>query len=380
MKKFAALALCLSLLPAAALAYDAETAAAWLDAFAGQLASLPALNDPLETADPARPGEYLIEYAFGTVQSASPSAPKAEEIAQIDISTAQVTDCRGVRVGMGLESALDGAALPETAQSTLIVLDTQDAGLGWSWAYVNDAGVYGVEYVAYGGEGADLREYTLTYLIGEAGGIEGIRVRMTQATQAQAEEGMRTAEEIARRQTGEALALANDEAPLQEDDLRVLGAALGDPVAGFVAALGEPVEVQVLPGAAGRILLYEGAALTLRFDEQTGEERVMSVSVSGTGLSGPRGVTVGEGVREAAARFRCDADVGALGGALYLLGEAGDEPPYGEAVAQGDGTLALRYACLTGRGETALLEIGAKDGEVAYWQMHFAPEEAQDDG
>ena len=372
--------LLLCLFAPCALALDAAQVEDWLDAFADALSELPALNDPLETADPSRPGEYLIEYEFGTVLASVPSMPSAREILEIDVSTAQVTDCRGARVGMPLESALDGAPIG-ASQTSLAVLSTQDAGLGWSWAYIGDAGVYGVEYITYGDEGEQMREYTLTYMIDGERTISGIRVRAAEATQAQAESGMRTAEELAVRQQGEVLALANDKSAMQESDLSVMGSArLGAPVADFVAALGEPIEVQVLPGGNGRILLYEGAALTLSFDTYTGEELVTGVSVSGTGLSGPRGLAVGDSVQEAASRFRCDADVSDRGGVLYLEGEADDEPPYGVLIAQAGGGQLLRYACLTASGGAAVLEIGAQDGAVTYWQMRIGGGEAQDDG
>lgn len=381
MKKLICAALCmaLALTASCALAYDAQAAQSWLAAFAEALGGMTPLNDPLETADPARAGEYLLEYPFGTVLSGVAQAPDASQIIEVDVSTPQVTDCRGVRVGMPLSAALEGTPVT-SSQTSLAVLSTQDAGLGWSWAYIGEAGIYGVEYISYGGEGLDMREYTLTYVIDGQQTIEGIRVRVAEATQAQAEEGMRTAEEIASRQEGEALALANDEEPLREEDLLVMGAAkLGTPVAGFVAAMGEPVEVQVLPGAKGRLLLYEGAALTLTFDEYTGEELVTGVSVSGTGLTGPRGLTVGESVQEVAALFRCDANVGAAGGTLYLEGEAEGEAPYGELVAQADGSQVLRYACALSTGETALLEIGIEEEIAVYWQMHLGEGEAQDD-
>ena len=379
MKRCLLLFLMLCLLAPSALAYDAQTVEVWLEEFASAAQTLGMINDPLETADPARPGEYLIEYEFGTVLSLSPFAPVASEIIEIDVRTEQVTDCRGVRVGMPLSSALDGGMIA-ASETSLAVLSTQDSGLGWSWAYIGDAGVYGVEYITYGGEGVDMREYTLTYMIGEDETISGIRVRVAQATQAQAEDGMRTAEEIASRQQGEVLAFANGAPMLEEGDLCVMSAArLNAPVADFVAVIGEPVEVQVLPGGSGRLLLYEGAVLTLTFDEYTGEELVTSVSVSGTGVSGPRGLSVGDSVQEAAALFRCDADVTGIGGTLYLEGEADGDAPYGVLQVQ-PGWQMLRYACLTSAGETALLDIGIRDGAVAYWIMHTDEEGMRDDG
>ena len=361
-------------------AYDAQTVEVWLEAFADAIETMDILNDPLETADPARPGEYLIEYAFGTVVASSPSAPAAGEIVEIDAHSAQLTDCRGMRVGMSLQETLDGARIA-ASQTSLAVLGTQEAGIGWSWAYVGDAGVHGVEYITYGGEGVDMHEYTLTYVIDEAQTVSGIRLRVAEATQTQAESGLRTAEEIASRQQGEALALANGAAMLEADDLRVMGRAkLGESAADFVAVIGEPIEVQVLLSGSGRLLLYEGAVLTVVDDKETSEVLVTGVSVSGTGVSGPRGLSVGDSVQETAALFRCDADVSGIGGTLYLEGEAEGDAPYGVLIAQPGGGQLLRYACLTPSGETGMLEIGVQDGVVAYWLMRIGDGEAQDDG
>ena len=148
------------LLPACALAYDANIAGAWLTQFAQALTAIAPVNDPLATADPARAGQVLMEYEFGTVLAASTN-PSAGDILEIEVRNAQVTDCRGVRVGMGLDSALSGQAVGEST-TQLYVLGTQEAG--WHWAYVNGGEVYGVEYIAYGGAAA-MKEYTLTYVI-----------------------------------------------------------------------------------------------------------------------------------------------------------------------------------------------------------------------
>ena len=88
-----------------ALAYDANTAQAWLAQFAQALSSISPVNDPSATTDPARGGAVLLAYDFGTVL-AEQMIPKAEDIKEIEIRSGQVTDCRGVRVGMGLGSGL----------------------------------------------------------------------------------------------------------------------------------------------------------------------------------------------------------------------------------------------------------------------------------
>lgn len=371
------LALCL-LLPAAAQAFDAQTAGAWLDQFAAALESLEPLNSPQDTADPARAGEYLIEYPFGTVTAASPSRPQAGQITEIDVRHAMVTDCRGVRVGMGLADALDGR-YPGASATQLYVLGTQETGYGWSWAYLSGGEVYGVEYIAYDTDAVPAREYTLTYVI-EAGAIAAIRMRMAEATQAQAIDALKTAQEIADRQHGEVLAAANGAPVFTQEDLQVGGVrALGADVASVAGRLGDPLEIQTLPGGAGRILLYDGAALTLGLDEYTGVERVRSVSVSAQQLRGPRGLAVGMSIQEAAALFFCERDVSSLGGALYLAGEALGEAPCGELIAGANGEAVLRYACLTDGGE-AVLEAGARAGAIAYWRLYYAGDESAAEG
>jgi len=353
-------------MPACALAYDANIAGAWLNQFAQALTAIAPVNDPLATADPARAGQVLLEYEFGTVL-ANGMNPSADHILEIEVRNAQVTDCRGVRVGMGLEAALGGETVGESA-TQLYVLGTQDAG--WHWAYVNQGQVYGVEYIAYGADSAAMKEYTLTYVI-ENGMISAIRMRIADATQAQAQEGAATAREIASRQHGEVLAMQSGAPVFGAQDLQVNGAdVLGRPVYELVACMGEPLEIQTLPEGKGRILVYDGAAVRLELDERTGVEVVRGVSVTGGGFAGPRRLMVGLSVQEAAALFFSEGEVSTLGGTLYLAGESSDDPPYGKLVANGTET-TLVYACAV-QGETAMLEAGISGGVVTYWHLHFA--------
>ena len=364
---WAALFVCIC---ARALAYDGTSAQGWLEQFAKALGALEARNDAEQTSDPARAGQYLLEYDFGTVIAAVPETPVAQEILEIDVRSAQVTDCRGVRVGMGLDAALGGEQVG-AADETLVVLRTQAADCSWSWAYVGPGGVYGVEYIAYAGDERGMTEYTLTYVL-ERDVITAIRMKTAQATYAQAQDGLRTAQEIEEKQSRGRVILRNDQPIFTKSDLQVQGgAALGVPVASLIACLGEPQEVQTLPQAQGRILLYDGAAVRLAFNEATGEELVRGVSVSSAAIEGPRRLTVGMPVQTTAGLFACEADLTARGGTLYLAGEAEGEPPYGEAVATDTGLL-LRYACETDCGEAALLEAGIEDGAVVYWSLSYA--------
>ena len=370
--------LCLSGACALAQEYDAQVMTAWLSRFCEALLQLPLQGDPQRTADPARPGEYLLAYEFGTVTARTAALVQPEDVLEIDVRTQQVTDCRGMRVGMTLGEVTGGRSIGRSS-TQLYVLDTQEAGIGFSWAYLGESGVYGVEYITYGGSGAQMTEYTLTYVLDAAQTVSAIRVRCAETTQAQAEQAMRTAEEIASRQQGEVYAVQNSAAMMTEADLTVMGVrALGTQVAELVSALGEPVEVQTLERGRGRLLLYEGAAVELCLNEQTGEEVACGVSASSADVTGPRGLCVGMSVQEAAALFRCDGDVYAVGGTLYMEGEAAGEPPCGELLREG-GETVLRYAAALPSGHTAVLCAGVADGVITYWHF-FDNQEAGHDG
>ncbi|MBQ4265577.1 MAG: hypothetical protein IJB85_08705 [Clostridia bacterium] len=360
----------LMMMSAHALAYDAAMAGNWMDQFAAALQSVPPMNDAAQTADPARAGEYLIEYEFGTVLAKVANNPSAEDILEIDVRTSQVTDCRGVRVGMELDAALEGIS-PVISGTQLYVLNTSEPEYGWSWAYLSDDGIYGVEYIAYGGDEAGMMEYTLTYVIGDDG-ISAIRMKAADATILQARDGYQTAQELAARQDEAPYVSGNTMPSYEAEDLQVNGyACLGKPVANLIACLGEPQEVQALAQGSGRVLVYDGAAVRLMLDEKTGEEIVRGVSVSSPSFTGPRRLMVGMRVQEAAALARCDVDLFSRGGTLYLEGEAQGEAPYGEMTAERGGENLLTYACVDERGEIVLLQIGVMDETVAYWQIAY---------
>ena len=266
---------------------------------------------------------------------------------------------------------LSGTAV-EPSNTQLYVLSTQEAGLGFSWAYLGEGGVYGVEHITYGGDETAMKEYTLTYVIDDAQRVSAIRIRCAPTTPAQAQQAMDTAEEIARRQRGGLYAQRNDAAVMDAADLEVMGVSvLGIQVSDLIRLLGEPVEIQALPANGGRLLLYEGAAIELMLDEQTGEEVVCGVSASASDVIGPRGLLVGMGVREAAALFACDQDVYAAGGVLYARSGAAGRAPYAELVRSDlSGEAKLRYVAEGGQAGTVVLEISMQDAMVRNWHFY----------
>jgi len=163
----------------------------------------------------------------------------------------------------------------------------------------------------------------------------------------------------------------NDRAALALEDLKVMGkAVLGVPVDQLIAVMGEPVEIQTLPQSAGRVLVYDGAVVTLGFNEATGEEIVRALSVSSSTYEGPNRLKVGMSLEEAGSLARCDESVYSRGGLLYLDGEALGEPPYGELKAVNENEMQLIYACAA-ESDTALLQAIAMDGEIASWQLMY---------
>ena len=93
-------------------------------------------------------------------------------------------------------------------------------------------------------------------------------------------------------------------------------------------------------------------------------------------IPGPRGLRVGMTAQAAAELFRCDADVYASGGALYMEGEAYGEPPFAEMSAESDSEATIRYLCRMENGEAARLDVGIRGGVVGYWHLYMGEEAA----
>ena len=84
---------------------------------------------------------------------------------------------------------------------------------------------------------------------------------------------------------------------------------------------------------------------------------------------------VGMSVQEAAALFACDEDVHAVGGVLYMRGEAAGDAPYAELVRSGhSGEATLRYVTPFTGGRVAVLEISIQDGVVRNWHFYIVRE------
>ena len=83
-------------------------------------------------------------------------------------------------------------------------------------------------------------------------------------------------------------------------------------------------------------------------------------------------------VQEATALFRCDEDLYAAGGTLYMEGEARGEAPYGEMTAMQGSESALHYICSTASQGNACLDVGLLSGTVSYWHLYREGGQAED--
>ncbi|MBR5287993.1 MAG: hypothetical protein IKU34_05300 [Clostridia bacterium] len=353
--------------------FDAQVVQQWLVSFTAETAQLNTRNDVSTTSDPARPGQYLLEYDFGTVLGTKTGQLLSDDILCVELTMPGREDCLGLQVGQTLEDIIGGREI-NAGNLPLYVLSTQESGYGWNWAYAANGSVYGVEYITYGGE-PSLKEYTLTYVIAE-GRITAIRLKVADATQAQAIEGQQTAEEIAQKQRGELLVAQNDQLELRKEDLTLNGRpVVGIPVEELIALLGEPQEIQVLPDGEGRMLVYGFCVAELMFDEMTGVELVRSLICVEPSVIGPRGVRVGMDAQEASGLLRCDNDVFSSGGMLYLAGEAQGLAPYGELIPGDAGQYVLKYTCRMSDDRIGMMNIGVTDGEVRHWRLSLNEEE-----
>ena len=114
---------------------------------------------------------------------------------------------------------------------------------------------------------------------------------------------------------------------LAQAELTVNGVSLGKTREDVRQALGEAEAVDERTDEGGETvyaLRYPDMEVTLN-----AQETVVQVSLTHAGAAGPRGLCVGMTDRQALSLLRVDAPVySGQNAALYLEGEAGDDPPY----------------------------------------------------
>ena len=347
--------------------YDAVMAEDWLLNLAGYLSNVSPLNDPLETGDLSRPGEYLLQYDFGTVITREETEPKRGSIVEVTMETAKIADCLGHTVGMRLEALNIPATQNPAFPLTLVAM--QQSGIGWLWVYAKDGETYGVEWVSYRMDSDQATEVVLTYTV-EEGIINRIRVRKNEMTAEEAMANLSSVGELDETQRASARAVQNDQPAFSEQDATLNGTrVLSEPVDRLGGLLDSPESSQTLPAGQGRLLLYDGLIISCNLEEQTGVETVYGVTAAKEKYAGPRDLRVGMTLTEILERFRCDRTVTTAGGTLYLEESDPDQLPQGKLVSFDENEESLIYGCRAGE-RILWLEVTFRNERVSAWRMY----------
>lgn len=138
---------------------------------------------------------------------------------------------------------------------------------------------------------------------------------------------------------------------------------------------GEPTGetwVQDDQGAWLHTLGYANTSLVFALDQNRENARLESVSFTGEGWIGPRGVVAGSPLESVLALFRCDGTGAVNGGAALLYGD-GQAPPYGTLERTGNDS-TLRYATTVnvagGAPLTVALHLTFADAKLAELMLY----------
>ena len=351
------LAMCLiSSTASAQYAFSGRTAEDWLINLKRYLQGEETVNRPAETEDLSRPGEKLVQYDFGMVQMREENG--AVEITEVVLNNGKIADCMQVAVG----TRIDQAGFPEEVLHPLTVLEASVEEQYIKWVYSDENGIYGAEQIAYLTDNGRTAEYTLTYLVSEET-IYAIQMKKQETTLSQASLDIETAVEMLGTQTNAVALDGNSQTRFSSTDNILLGeSVIGIPVYELVSFLGEPQEVQTLPGGNGRLLLYDGMIIGANMEIETGVENVVSLSVTEPYFPGPRGLAVGMTLEQAGSLFCCEKAVPVTGGVLYKADQES-----GELVREADG-MRLVYQTPSSKGQLRL-EVNFNDGKVLSWNL-----------
>ena len=356
---------CLPVLAFGELSFDAVKGMDWMLNLSDYLMGETPLNDPVETGDLSRPGQYLLQYDFGTVITEGTMQPSRGCIAEATMETSKIADCLGFTVGMNIEAIGDARILEPLYPLTLISM--QQEGIGWMWVYGKEGHPYGIEWVSYQMEEEKATEVTLTYTV-ENQVIKTIRIKQTPMTREEAMGNLESVGEMNQAQSSQAKVIKNQEAAFSGADALLNGESfLSVEVYRIIARLGEPESVQSLPGSQGRLLLYPGAVFSCNLEEMTGVERIDALTVASDAYTGPREVQVGMTLNAVAALFRSDHTISSAGGTLYQ--EARNQ---GQLVRYDAGEETLIYRASEQEREI-VFEMSFREERMVSWRIYTEP-------
>ena len=228
-------------------------------------------GEKTETVIPG--GDTLSEYSFGIIE-------KNSENSRIYLMNDSAVDYEDRYVGLNLEDRLSGSST-----NGITFASAPDSGNGVSWTIWQNGTALGTESFHYLSQEQKLLRTVCT--LDKQKNITGILIEKQTAAPEAWNELLKTAEAFYYSGLSGKDALLQDEVCLQGKTV------LGKPVNDLIALLGEPAAVQTLPGGSGRLLIYSTVVVSLRFDEETGQEIVQEMAVFGPEYSGPRAIRAG---------------------------------------------------------------------------------------
>lgn len=163
-----------------------------------------------------------------------------------------------------------------------------------------------------------------------------------------------------------------DPAPFAREDLTVAGLDFVEltPDAA-IGQLGEAVHEERVKDSNGdelRMMQWDSLTIAFVYDKDGQLKRPDRVSLTGTGVEGPRGLRIGTSLQDAVSRFAGEALDTALGGTLY--GDADKQvPPYGRLVV--DAQTAQLYFAMTHEDKTILLSCEFIDGALVALSLSY---------
>ena len=339
---------------------------AWSDELLALADASELLNDPAE--EPVTEDGYAFLYDFGTLYFSAPTRGEGSELMGAVVYDENVPGPRGVNTLYTLTQLLgsfysENEALDGSRTEALIYLGGEIPGGAW-WATLQRDGqwVDTVQYAVH--ELMEEGQYTDTGLVFtlQQNTVVAIRAYGLDALISGEEvlDLMEEAEAVGL-ETGYAMVPVSDNGAdltvFGPEDLFFAGIDFLSCTPGeALEALGEPVFDDRIEdeGASLRVLGFDDCELVFRTADG-GAEELLSFTITGGDLEGPRALRISDGIAQAMRRFRFGE--GAVDGGTEILYGTPGEGDWGTAEYGDDASATVRYAFALADGRQAVLMV-----------------------
>lgn len=348
-----------------------EELRAWADGYLEQARAAEPMNDPHD-AEALTDDGYMFVYDFATLWCDSPDMTEETKLRGIVVTEEMSEGPRGTRIN-GFAADVLGAFYSENPDldgdrsfAALYLSDTMPSGAMWGWVQRDGQRIETIQYavheqLATGGDGytdagivytlqeglvAAIRAYGLDSRVG----AETVNAALDEVRAVAGERGYT---QVPTSPDGSTLAVFGTE-DLQFAGIDLLTMAPEDADLVFGAAADD---VWLEDGGSFlRTLDYADCTLVYRYDGKKKNGRLLSMSIHGDRMEGPRAVRLGDSVAAVLNRFRNGEGAYDDAGLEALYGTQG-EAPYATAQYGGDASATLRYVLRAEDGRTVELMI-----------------------